>query len=59
LVNVWLIVEPELADAPVIAPVLVPNVHAKELGILDVRPMLGLKPLQILAVVAVVTPGAG
>jgi len=28
-VSVWLMVEPELADAPVIPPVLVPSVHAK------------------------------
>jgi hypothetical protein len=40
-------------------PVLVPNVHAKELGALAVRLMLGLVLLQVLAVLAVVTPGVG
>jgi len=59
LVKVWLIVEPEPADAPVIAPILVPNVHAKVLAVLDVRLMFGPVPLQIAAVVAVVTDGVG
>jgi hypothetical protein len=55
----WLIVEPELADAPVMPPVLVPNVHAKVLAVLAVRPRLGLVLLQVLAVVVLVTAGVG
>jgi len=54
-----LIVDPEPAEAPVIAPTLVPNVHAKVLGTLAVRLMFVPVPLQILAVVAVDTPGTG
>jgi hypothetical protein len=59
LVKVWLIVEPELALAPSIPPVLVPKVHAKVLATLAVRLILGLLPEQILAVLAVVTFGTG
>lgn len=59
LVNVWLILAPELADAPVIAPVLVPNVHAKLDAAVAVSAIFGLVPLQVLAVVAVVTLGIG
>jgi len=59
LVKVWLMVEPELAEAPVIAPVFVPKVHANVLDTLAVRLILGLAPLQALAVAAVVTLGIG
>ena len=45
-------VVPELADAPVILPVIVPIVHAKELAALAVRPRLVLAPLHIAALVA-------
>ena len=59
LVKVWAIVEPEPADAPVIPPVLVPKVHAKELAELAVRLMLVVAPLQMVAVLGVVTLGVG
>jgi hypothetical protein len=58
-VNVWLMVEPDAAEAPVIEPVLVPNVQAKVLVILAVRLLLGPVPLQVAAVVVLVTLGAG
>ena len=51
--------EPVDALAPVMAPVLVPNVHAKELAALAVKLMLVALPLQTDAVVAVVTAGFG
>ncbi len=59
LVNVWLIVEPELATAPLILPVLVPSVQLKLLGTLAVNATFGPVPLQIVAVVPVVTAGIG
>ena len=52
-------VEPEAAEAPVIAPVFVPNVHAKLLAALAVSAILGPVPLQVLAAVEVVTAGVG
>ena len=54
-----MIVEPELAVAPVIPPVILPMVHAKLLAILEVRAILGLTPLQLLAVAVFVTAGEG
>ena len=59
LLNVWLIVEPDPADAPVIPPVIVPIVQLKVLAALAVSDILGLVPLQIDAVLAVVTLGIG
>jgi hypothetical protein len=59
LPNTSLMVEPELAVAPVIPPVLVPSVHAKVLGALAARLMLGLVLLQVLALVELVTAGVG
>ena len=59
LVSVWLIVEPEPALAPVILPVIVPIVHVKVLAMLAVKLMFMLLPLQMLAVLAVVTTGDG
>jgi hypothetical protein len=59
LVNTSFIVGPEPAEAPVIPPVLVPNVHAKLLAVLAVRLTPGLVPLQVLAVVELVTDGVG
>jgi hypothetical protein len=50
---------PELADAPVILPMIVPTVQVKLLGALAVNAMFGLVPLQVLAVLAVVTAGVG
>ena len=50
---------PEAAVAPVIAPVFVPNVHAKELATLAVRLIAVVDPLQTDALVAVVTDGIG
>jgi hypothetical protein len=58
-VSVWLMVEPLPDEAPVIPWVIVPIVHVNELGVLAVRLMLGPVPLQVLAVVAVVTAGVG
>jgi len=57
LVKVWFIVEPLLALAPVIEPVLVPNVHAKVLDALAVNVIFGLAPLQIVAVFELVIVG--
>jgi len=51
--------EPELALAPVILPVIVPMVQAKLLEALAVREILGLVPLQVLAVAVLVTSGIG
>ena len=48
-------VVPELALAPVIVPVLVPNVQAKLLATSEVNEIPGPVPLHALAVVAVVT----
>jgi len=52
-------VVPELAVAPVMLPVFVPNVQAKELAAEAVSAMLVAVPLQTLAVFAVVTAGVG
>jgi hypothetical protein len=54
-----LIVEPELAEAPVIPPVIVPIVHVNVLGTLDVNMIFGPVPLQVFAVAALVTIGVG
>lgn len=51
--------EPEAAEAPVIPPVIVPIVQANELGTEAVRLMLGLAPLQTVAVLEFVTSGVG
>jgi hypothetical protein len=59
LVNVWLMVGPDPALAPVIPPVIVPMVQAKVLGALAVKAMFGLVPLQIDAVAEFVTVGVG
>jgi hypothetical protein len=59
LVSTWLIVFPELAVAPVIPFTIDPTVHVKLLGALAVNAMLGLVPLHVLAVLAVVTAGVG
>jgi hypothetical protein len=55
-----LIVDPLLADAPVMLPVIVPIVHAKLPGTLDVKANAGLVPLQILVVnIPLVITGLG
>jgi hypothetical protein len=54
-----LMVLPDPALAPVIAPVMVPIVQANVLGVLAASEMLGLVPLQVEAVLAVVTAGVG
>jgi hypothetical protein len=59
LVNVWLIVEPAPADAPVIPPVIVPTVHEKLAGALDVSEMFVPVLLQIASVAGLVTAGVG
>jgi uncharacterized protein Usg len=58
-VNVWLIVDPFPALAPVMPPVIVPIVHANVLDALAVSEMFGPVPLQMAAVAAVVTAGVG
>jgi hypothetical protein len=60
LVSTWpLIVLPEPAEAPVMLPVIVPMVHVKVLGVFAVSEILGLVPLHMVAVLAVVTVGVG
>jgi hypothetical protein len=58
-VNVWLIVPPDPALAPVIPPVIVPIVQANVLGALAARVMFGLVALQVEVVDAFVTAGVG
>ncbi len=59
LVNVWFIELPLPALAPVIEPVLVPNVHAKVLAALAVNVIFGLVPLQNAALFEFVIVGFG
>jgi hypothetical protein len=59
LVSTWLMVLPDPALAPVISAETVPSVHVKLLGALAVNDMFGLVPLQVAAVLAVVTSGVG
>jgi hypothetical protein len=59
LVNVWVIVAPELFVAPVIPPVIVPTVHVNVLAADAVSAMFVAVALQIVAVLAVVTTGVG
>jgi hypothetical protein len=59
LVNVWLIVEPDPAAAPLILPLFVPNVQLKLLAALAVSERFEPAPLHIVAVAAVVTTGMG
>ena len=54
-----MITAPELALAPVMLPVIVPSVHAKLLGALDVNTIFGLVPLHMLTVAKLVTAGLG
>jgi hypothetical protein len=54
-----LIVEPDDALAPEIDPVIVPMVQVNVLGAEAVNEILGPVPLQIVAVLAVVTEGFG
>ena len=51
--------EPEPPLAPVMLPVIVPSVQAKLLTALEVKLILGLVPLHVLAVVVLVTAGFG
>jgi hypothetical protein len=59
LVRVWLMVPPLPAVAPVIPPVMVPIVHAKFAGALDVSVIPVPVPVQIAAVAELVTAGVG
>ena len=59
LFNVWAIVAPLPALAPVIPPVIVPTVQVNVLGALAVNAMFVAVLLQIAAVFAVVTAGVG
>ena len=54
-----MIVPPEPLLAPVILPLIVPIVHAKLQGALEVSDIFGPVPLQVLAVAALVTAGFG
>jgi hypothetical protein len=58
-VNVWLIVAPLPAVAPVIPPLIVPMVHANVDGALAVSAMFGLVAVQIEVDPALVTAGVG
>lgn len=58
-VSVCAIVEPDPGVAPVILPVMVPIVHVKVLGAVAASAMFVGVPLQIAAVLAVVTTGRG
>lgn len=59
LVNVWLIVEPVPALAPVMLPVIIPIVQLKLLGAVAASAIFVVPPLQIADVFAVVTTGVG
>jgi hypothetical protein len=59
LFNVCAIVLPDDAVAPVMPPVTVPMVHENVLAALAVSEMFVEVPLQIAAVLAVVTTGVG
>ena len=54
-----MIVVPELAEAPLILPEIVPMVHEKLLEILDVKAIFGLVFPQLLYAAALVTEGEG
>jgi hypothetical protein len=59
LVNVWAIVVPVPATAPVILPVMVPMLQLNPPGVLDVNGMLVVSPLQITAAGGLRTTGVG
>jgi hypothetical protein len=59
LFNVWLMVDPEPAVAPVMLPEIVPIVQVNVLGTLAASEMFGLVALQIAAVEGFVTTGVG
>jgi hypothetical protein len=59
LVNTWLMVFPDPADAPVMPPLMAPMVHEKLLAAVDDRLMFGDVPLQMVAAEGLVTPGVG
>jgi hypothetical protein len=59
LVRTWLMVEPVPALAPVIPPVMVPMFQEKVLGVEAVSAILGLVPLHVDTVGALVTTGLG
>lgn len=52
-------VDPELELAPVIPPVIAPMVQEKLLGAEAINAIFGLFPLQMVAVLGVVTIGDG
>lgn len=54
-----MITDPEPALAPVMPPVIAPTVQVKVLGAEAVSAIFGPVPLQIAAVLAVVTTGVG
>ena len=54
-----MIVAPEPELAPVILPVLLPTVQLKLLGTVEDNEILGLLPLQVVAVAVLLTIGIG
>jgi hypothetical protein len=52
-------VAPDEAEAPVMAPLIVPIVQAKLLAVVAVSPMLVAVPLQMAELLKVVTAGIG
>jgi hypothetical protein len=59
LSSVWAMLLPEPALAPVIPPVTVPTVQVKVLVAVEVSVMFVVAPLQMVALLAVVTAGVG
>ena len=59
LVSVCAMVDPDPAAAPVMLPVMVPTVQVNVLGVLAVSAMFVAVPLQMAAVLAVVSTGEG
>lgn len=59
LVSVCAMVEPDPAEAPVILPVIAPIVQLKLLAAVATSAMFVVPPLQMAAVLAVVTTGVG
>jgi hypothetical protein len=59
LFNTWLIILPDPAAAPVIPPVIVPNVQLNVLGIVADKDIFASAPLQITAVGGLIMAGSG
>jgi hypothetical protein len=59
LFSTWVITLPDPALAPVIPPVIVPNVHVKVLGVVADSDILASAPLQMIAEAGVIIAGSG